>query len=334
MKVFWAILIGAFLIASAIVFTSGNGDRGSGSLVNQARLQDSSVSSRPARVSALGPDMSDAAVSRDSFQPEPGRSDSQDADEPEELAVQPDAQESLLENGESIPSEEVAELIPAPPLNLDELLGIEREPGQITPEMAIADSAIDVEGGRSLSQQRTAEFAELALQAVGSVEEASRLAGSISPDDEVRTDERALVIGRVTIPGSGSAEDPYELPWGVLISAIRTYNPRLELNDLPAWAASLDERYVRLTGFAFLPVVASETDEILLMLNPWDGCHMGAPPTPYDSVEVLLDRAVNLGGRNGFVTVTGKFRVDPYLIRNWLVSLYTMEDARLEFSGS
>lgn len=236
-----------------------------------------------------------------------------------------------LQQGTETP---IAEQDTSEPLNLDELLGIEREPGQVTPEMAIEDSEIEVEGGRSLSQMRTSEFAELALQASESVEEASRLAGSIRPEDEIRAGEGSLVIGKVTIPGSGTRADPYELPWGVLISAIRTYNPRLEQTELPAWADALSDKHVRLTGFAFLPVVASETEEILLMLNPWDGCHMGAPPTPYDSVEVMLDTPVNLGGRNGFVTVTGRFNVDPYLIRGWLVSLYTMDGAQLEFAGS
>lgn len=307
MKVFWAILLGSFMIASAIVFTSDS--RGQRDAEAVAAPQSQNPSSKE--------DFSGPSTSSVSSESEPGRTV---------------ASENVLESVPPRGQEEIAEDFVV--LNLDELLGIEQEPNQVTPEMAIADIAIEVEGGRSLSQMKTAEFAELALQAQGSAEEASRVAGSISPSDEVREDDGALVIGRVRILGSGSEADPYELPWGVLISAIRTYNPRLELNDLPAWSEALNGKHVRLTGFAFLPVVASQTDELLLMLNPWDGCHMGAPPTPYDSVEVMLNEAVNLGGRNGFVTVTGIFNVDPYLLRGWLVSLYTMEQARLEFSGS
>lgn len=319
MKVFWAILLGSFLIASAIVFSSATDGEprsvatGAGDIPAPAPQEQD----QPPAIAETDADPEESAPSID----EPVAS----ADAPESLEEPDQALAETIEDA----GEEISE-----PLNLDELLGIEQEFGQVTPEMAISDSAIEVEGGRSLSQMRTVEFAELAMQASDSVEEASRVAGSIRPDDEVRADEDALVIGRVTIPGSGTEMDPYELPWGVLISAIRTYNPRLELNDLPPWAEALSGRHVRLTGFAFLPVVASETDEILLMLNPWDGCHMGAPPTPYDSVEVLLDQPVNMGGRNGFVTVSGRFNVDPYLIRGWLVSLYTMDDARLEFAGS
>lgn len=307
MKVFWAILLGSFMIASAIVFTSDDS--------TQTEVEQPT-----------------AASSASSMPSPPREADPIPSARPEES----ESETGTTTRDQPVPDGDVqiAEQDEIEPLNLDELLGIEREPGQVTPEMAIEDSAIEVEGGRSLSQMRTVEFAELALQATDSVEEASQLAGSIRADDEVRTDENALVIGRVTIPGTGTEADPYELPWGVLLSAIRTYNPRLEQTELPAWAESLNDRHVRLTGFAFLPIVASETDEVLLMLNPWDGCHMGAPPTPYDSVEVMLSDTVDLGGRNGFVTVTGRFHVDPYLIRGWLVSLYTMDDARLEFAGS
>jgi hypothetical protein len=307
MKVFWAILLGAFAIAAAIVFFSG-----------EQPEQIAQVQTPPAAPGMAAPN---PATSR------PIAPTSPDIDTPTESPSEP---------GDDLPRPAAVTEIdePVETLNIDDLLGIEPEPNRITPEIAIEEAGAPMQGPRTISQQAMAEFAELALQAAGSAEEASRVAGSISPDDQPEAEADGLKIGRVTIPGTGTEADPYELPWGVLISAIRTYNPRLELNELPAWADALNDRHVRITGFAFLPVVASETDEILLMLNPWDGCHMGAPPTPYDSVEVMLDGPVNMGGRNGFVTVTGRFNVDPYLIRGWLVSLYTMDDANLEFAGS
>ncbi|MFI4853935.1 MAG: hypothetical protein ACIAQF_03020 [Phycisphaerales bacterium JB065] len=312
MKVFWAILLGSFMIASAIVFRDG---------------QQPATASRPFDAKPTQTADSKSVIAQTPLPPEiPVETEA----EPSQPAPAEPVQESASDS-------EVASVVVEPEvesLNLDELLGIEEEPNRITPEMAIEELSAPMDAPRTLSQQATAEFAELALQASGTVEEATRLAGSISPDDEAEVEESGLKIGKVTIPGRGTEADPYELPWGVLISAIRTYNPRLELNELPTWADELNDRYVRLTGFAFLPVVASETDEILLMLNPWDGCHMGAPPTPYDSVEVMLNEPVSMGGRNGFVTVTGRFNVDPYLLRGWLVSLYTMDEARLEFAGN
>ncbi len=318
MKVFWAILLGSFVIASAIVFTRADDNRPLAAQIGPAAQPMAPAQPTPDPSPMNGDPPSDAVSvvesqpDRDAPAPETPLADASSTSEP-------DPQPEVVENSQ---------------LDLDDLLGIEDEPNRITPEMAIEDASSGFQGPRTLSQQATAEFAELALQASGSVEEASEIANAISPDDEVTASDDALVIGRVTIPGSGTEADPYELPWGVLISAIRTYNPRLEMTDLPGWADALNNKHVRLTGFAFLPVIASETDEVLLMLNPWDGCHMGAPPTPYDSVEVMLDEPVNMGGRNGFVTVTGKFNVDPFLVRGWLVSLYTMDGARLEFAGS
>ena len=318
MKVFWAILLGSFVIASAIVFTRADDNRPLAAQIGPAAQPMAPAQPTPDPSPMNGDPPSDAVSvvesqpNRDASAPETPLADASPTSEP-------DPQPEVVENSQ---------------LDLDDLLGIEDEPNRITPEMAIEDASSGFQGPRTLSQQATAEFAELALQASGSVEEASEIANAISPDDEVTASDDALVIGRVTIPGSGTEADPYELPWGVLISAIRTYNPRLEMTDLPGWADALNNKHVRLTGFAFLPVIASETDEVLLMLNPWDGCHMGAPPTPYDSVEVMLDEPVNMGGRNGFVTVTGKFNVDPFLVRGWLVSLYTMDGARLEFAGS
>ncbi|XHC26406.1 MAG: hypothetical protein ACFHWZ_17720 [Phycisphaerales bacterium] len=318
MKVFWAILLGSFVIASAIVFTRADDNRPLNAQIGPAAQPTVPAQPTPDPSPMNGDPPSDAVAvveaqpDRDASVPETPLADASSSSEP-------DPQPEVVQSSQ---------------LDLDELLGIEDEPNRITPEMAIEDASSGFQGPRTLSQQATAEFAELALQASGSVEEASEIANAISPDDQVTASDDALVIGRVTIPGSGTEADPYELPWGVLISAIRTYNPRLEMTDLPGWADALNNKHVRLTGFAFLPVVASETDEVLLMLNPWDGCHMGAPPTPYDSVEVMLDEPVNMGGRNGFVTVTGKFNVDPFLVRGWLVSLYTMDRARLEFAGS
>ena len=73
---------------------------------------------------------------------------------------------------------------------------------------------------------------------------------------------------------------------------------------------------------------------MIVMLNQWDGCCIGIPPTPYDAVEVKLDAPVAPGQRHAlrYGTVKGILTVEPYLIENWLVGLYLMDDAtvRLE----
>ena len=73
------------------------------------------------------------------------------------------------------------------------------------------------------------------------------------------------------------------------------------------------------------------------MLNQWDGCCIGVPPTPYDAIEATLDK-VAVGDARFAVTgaVTGKFGVKPYIVGDWLVGLYTMENGTFNpktFSG-
>ena len=56
------------------------------------------------------------------------------------------------------------------------------------------------------------------------------------------------------------------------------------------------------------------------------------PPTPYDAIEVkLLEPARRSTGHATFSLggVRGRLRADPYLVENWLVGLYVLEDASM-----
>ena len=81
----------------------------------------------------------------------------------------------------------------------------------------------------------------------------------------------------------------------------------------------------------YIPVVAPTASECLLMLNQWDGCCIGVPPTPYDAVEVRLATEMKGWKRHtiNFGTIEGTFKVEPYLVENWLVGLYLFENATL-----
>ena len=65
------------------------------------------------------------------------------------------------------------------------------------------------------------------------------------------------------------------------------------------------------------------------MQNPWDGCCIGVPPTPYDAVEVKLAKAADNLMMTGFGPVEGRFVTDPYIVSGWLLGLFLLEDARL-----
>src|SRR5690606_32151497 len=95
----------------------------------------------------------------------------------------------------------------------------------------------------------------------------------------------------------------------------------------------LDGKQVKITGYIAFPLMVSQANELLLMMNQWDGCCVGVPPTPYDGIEVRLSRAVPAtSGINVFHygSITGTFKVDPYIVNNWLVGMYLIEEASLE----
>lgn len=146
-----------------------------------------------------------------------------------------------------------------------------------------------------------------------------------------RPDGSILADGKWPIGGDGSPERPYEITWDLLLSAKETYQPRLGEFVIPQRVALLDGAHVRISGYVAFPIVASEADECLLMLNQWDGCCIGVPPSPYDGIEARLVRSQDNSRKHLFLygTLTGVFHVDPFVQGKWLVGLYTMTDADL-----
>ncbi|MEI6023959.1 MAG: DUF3299 domain-containing protein [Phycisphaerales bacterium] len=147
-----------------------------------------------------------------------------------------------------------------------------------------------------------------------------------------QADGSILADNKYLITGAGTMEDPYRVTWECLTSASQTYIPRLQQNNIPQRVAMLDGKWIRIEGYMAFPLMLQESSEILAMLNQWDGCCIGVPPTPYDAIEVKLSVPVKPGRRHtyNFGTVTGKFKVDPYLVENWLVGLYQLESASLQ----
>lgn len=142
-----------------------------------------------------------------------------------------------------------------------------------------------------------------------------------------------LADGRYEIRGAGTKEDPYLVSWECLASASETYQPRLKQEEFPQRVAMLNGAWVRLDGYLAFPLMVSETDEALLMLNQWDGCCIGVPPTPYDAIELKLAEKVRRTSRHAtfnFGGVAGQLRIEPLLVEGWLAGLYLMEHASLQ----
>lgn len=164
------------------------------------------------------------------------------------------------------------------------------------------------------------------------IEHATVVAGSL----ERQPDGSIIADTRFHITGAGTAADPYRVSWECLASAQETYVPRLSEHVLPERIAMLDGKVVRMEGYISFPLLMKESRELILMLNQWDGCCIGVPPTPYDAIEVKLSEpAQNTRRHAGFTygSVTGTFRVEPFLVENWLVGLYLLEDATYEPEG-
>jgi len=140
------------------------------------------------------------------------------------------------------------------------------------------------------------------------------------------------------VKGDGSKENPYEVTWEMLTSVERTYNPAVGKREVPERIAMLNDKYVRIKGYVAFPLMVQQPKELLGMLNQWDGCCIGVPPTPYDAIEVRLNVSILGDDRYAtYGTIEGVFTIQPYVVSNWLIGLYVMDKALLastEFGGS
>ena len=156
---------------------------------------------------------------------------------------------------------------------------------------------------------------------------------TVEPGKIFRVDDAIVADGDFTIRGAGTEDDPYRVSWELLASAAEGYRPSLGERRMPQRVAALDGRWIRIDGYVAFPLGGADTSELLVMLNQWDGCCIGIPPTPYDALEVSLLEAIPPTQRHAinYGTLTGRLVVSPYLVENWLVGLYLMDDASVRF---
>jgi hypothetical protein len=143
-------------------------------------------------------------------------------------------------------------------------------------------------------------------------------------DGSIRVDDR------FNLTGEGTKDKPYVLTWELLVSAAEEYSPREGRTELPERVKMFHGKHVEITGNVAFPLMVEEPRELLSMLNQWDGCCIGVPPTPYDAVEVKLKKSVRGPERlTSYGVVRGTLKVEPQLVGKWLVALYAMEEAEL-----
>jgi hypothetical protein len=158
-------------------------------------------------------------------------------------------------------------------------------------------------------------------------------AGSV----ERRPDGSLLVDKKYVVKGAGTADSPFVITWEQLTSVADVFDPRAGKRTIPRRVAMLQGKRVRVEGYIAFPLMSTEPRECLAMLNQWDGCCIGVPPTPYDAIEVTMTKPAT--GNSRYATagaVAGLFEVKPYVMGDWLVGLYVMNQATLsatDFGG-
>ena len=146
------------------------------------------------------------------------------------------------------------------------------------------------------------------------------------------TDPRLVQLDeRFSISGTGSPTDPYRVSWPLMQSAHDVNAPNGEVR-VEKYLAQLDGTSIEISGYLAPPVQQETTSELLVMQKRWDGCCIGAPPTPFDCIEVRLDKPITMRGRHLILygTVRGTLRIEPFTAGKYLLGLYRMENGRVE----
>jgi len=140
------------------------------------------------------------------------------------------------------------------------------------------------------------------------------------------------VDGRYTILGSGTELDPYRVTWELLKSAYETMDLNGSRVTPPKRLEMLNGTYVQISGYLAPPLWGQETKELLVLLNRWDGCCIGLPPTPFDCIEAQLSTPMKLGAAHtiSYGTIRGKFIVEPFKAGTFLIGLYRLEEAQTD----
>lgn len=150
-----------------------------------------------------------------------------------------------------------------------------------------------------------------------------------------RVDSRTIQLdGRFDVSGTGSTSDPYKITWPLMMSAESGVTQAGAI-AVPKYISILDGTSIEISGYLAPPVALDMTEELLVMRNRWDGCCIGTPPTPFDCIEVRLDKAIPVKGKHliQYGTVRGILRVDPFSAGKYLLGLYRIESGQVEGFG-
>ena len=132
-------------------------------------------------------------------------------------------------------------------------------------------------------------------------------------------------------PGAGTERQPFRVSWELLGQADGHVRGDGTLEAMPRAIELLNGTWIELSGYYAPAVIAPSTDELVFMLNRWDGCCIGLPPTPYDSALVKTRAPVDFALQHQFRfgTLRGRLVMEPFALGGLVLGLYRIEDAEL-----
>lgn len=148
-----------------------------------------------------------------------------------------------------------------------------------------------------------------------------------------RIDHQTVRIdGKYLVRGSGSESDPYQITWELLTSAARTVDVSKSLYEVPGRLADLRGAWIQISGYWAPPLQVFQTKEAMFMLNKWDGCCIGLPPTPFDSIEATFTKPFAVQGQHlyRYGTIKGRLEIEPFAAGMFLLGFYRLHDAVME----
>ena len=148
-----------------------------------------------------------------------------------------------------------------------------------------------------------------------------------------RIDHQTVRIdGKYLVRGSGSESDPYQITWELLTSAARTVDASKSIYEVPGRLADLRGAWVQISGYWAPPLQVFQTKEAMFMLNKWDGCCIGLPPTPFDSIEATFAKPFAVRGQHlyRYGTIKGRLEIEPFAAGMFLLGFYRLHDAVME----
>ncbi|MFM1883206.1 MAG: hypothetical protein RJA05_1615 [Planctomycetota bacterium] len=132
-------------------------------------------------------------------------------------------------------------------------------------------------------------------------------------------------------PGAGTERQPFRVSWDLLGRASGHVRGDGTLDAMPPTLVLLGGTWIELSGYYAPAIIAPSTDELVIMLNRWDGCCIGLPPTPYDSALVKTRAPVDFSLQHQFRfgTIRGRLVLEPFALGGLVLGLYRIEDAEL-----